>query len=142
MVGVRPRRVGSSPRNRKARNVMTLSSAQEIGQTLLELELVTRDEWAREWPIVAEMDAEDVLRHLTTKGLITDLQVDKLRKGDTAGYFLGPFKLLYKISAGTFARVYRGIDVDTGDVVAVKVLRGRHTIDPESVKQFHREAKL
>jgi hypothetical protein len=121
---------------------MTLGSSQEIGQTLLELELVTRDEWAREWPVVADMDADEVLRHLTTKGLITDLQVDKLRKGDTAGFFLGPFKLLYKISAGTFARVYRGIDIDSGDVVAIKVLRGRHTIDPGSVKQFHREAKL
>jgi len=121
---------------------MSLANAQEIGEAVLELGLVKPEDWAAVWPAVAEKAPEDIYTVLQARSLLTGLQVDKLRKGDTFGYSLGRFKLLYKISAGTFARVYRGVDTNDGAVVAVKVLRQRHAMSPESVKQFHREAKL
>src|SRR4051812_44960977 len=90
---------------------MSLANAQEIGEAVLELGLVKPDDWAEVWPSIAEKDPEGVFNVLQSRALLTGLQVDKLRKGDTAGYVLGRFKLLYKISAGTFARVYRGVDL-------------------------------
>lgn len=82
------------------------------------------------------------MRVLERRNLLTPLQINRLKAGETTGYYLGRFKVLYLISAGTFARVYRGIDSATGESVAIKVLRGRHTIDPENVRNFHREARL
>jgi tRNA A-37 threonylcarbamoyl transferase component Bud32 len=121
---------------------MSLGNAQEIGEAVLELGLIRPDDWANVWPVICEFEGEKVLDALQSRGLLTGLQLDKLRKGDTAGFTLGRFKLLYKISAGTFARVYRGVDMGNNSVVAVKVLRQRHAMAPESVKQFQREAKL
>jgi serine/threonine protein kinase len=76
------------------------------------------------------------------KGLITPFQGGKLLKGDTAGYFLGGYRMLYKISSGTFGRVYRGDDPRTGQVVAIKVLRNKWTDDKQKVDQFMREGRL
>jgi eukaryotic-like serine/threonine-protein kinase len=121
---------------------MSLGTAQEIGEAVLELGLIRPDEWSKIWPDVCEAEGEKVLDILQSRGLLTGLQLDKLRKGDTAGFSLGRFKILYKISAGTFARVYRGVDMGSEAVVAIKVLRSRHSMAPESVKQFQREAKL
>ena len=121
---------------------MSLGNAQEIGEAVLELGLIRPDDWANVWPHVCEAEGEKVLDILQSRGLLTGLQLDKLRKGDTVGFSLGRFKILYKISAGTFARVYRGVDMGNDAVVAIKVLRSRHAMAPESVKQFQREAKL
>jgi tRNA A-37 threonylcarbamoyl transferase component Bud32 len=121
---------------------MSLANAQEIGEAVLELGLIKPDEWSHVWPAIAEKPPEAVFDTLQSRGLLTGLQIDKLRKGDSAGFTLGRFKLLYKISAGTFARVYRGVDMTNDAVVAIKVLRARHAMSPENVKQFQREAKL
>ena len=121
---------------------MSLGTAQEIGEAVLELGLIRADDWSTVWPLICESEGEQVLDILQSRGLLTGLQLDKLRKGDTAGFSLGRFKILYKISAGTFARVYRGVDMGNEAVVAVKVLRSRHAMAPESVRQFQREAKL
>jgi eukaryotic-like serine/threonine-protein kinase len=121
---------------------MSLGNPQEIGEAVLELGLIKPDEWAAVWPSIADKNAEAALDVLQSRGLLTGLQLDKLRKGDTVGFTLGRFKILYKISAGTFARVYRGVDMVNDAVVAIKVLRQRHAMAPENVKQFQREAKL
>ena len=49
----------------------------------------------------------------------------KLLKGETDGYFLGGYRLLYKIASGSFGRVFRADDPSSGTVVAIKVLRRR-----------------
>lgn len=89
-----------------------------------------------------EPDAEPLLSMLSRHGLITSLQVDKLLKGDLHGYYMGNFRLLYKIHSGTFGRVYRADDPGSGRVVAVKVLRQRWTDKPEVIQMFEREGRL
>ena len=68
-------------------------------------------------------DPEPWLRALQRKGHLTPLQSGKLLKQDKDGYFLGGFRLLYKIASGSFGRVYRADDPRSGRVVAIKVLR-------------------
>ncbi|MFO0925690.1 MAG: protein kinase [Gemmataceae bacterium] len=46
-------------------------------------------------------------RALERKGFLTNYQTSKVLKGDTDGYFLGGYRILYKISSGSFGRVFR-----------------------------------
>jgi serine/threonine protein kinase len=49
--------------------------------------------------------------------------------------------VLFHLAEGTFARVYRGMRSESGEPVAVKVLRKRFGNDPESVARFNKEAQ-
>jgi serine/threonine protein kinase len=89
-----------------------------------------------------EGDPEPFLRALERKGLLTPWQSQKLVKGDTDGYFLGGYRILYKIASGSFGRVYRAEEPSTGKIVAIKVLRARWTEDKRSVEMFEREGKV
>lgn len=89
-----------------------------------------------------DRDPEPLLSMLSRHGLITSLQIDKLQKGDMNGYYMGSYRLLYKIHSGTFGRVYRADDPSSGRVVAVKVLRQRWTDKPEVIQMFEREGRL
>lgn len=118
--------------------------ASGIGQFALRLGLVTDDQ-VRECLI--ELDdrkapAADLIRLMERKRYLTPWQGNKLLKGDTDGYVLGGYRLLYKIASGSFGRVYRGDDPRTGQVVAVKVLRNKWTMDKQKVDLFMREGKL
>jgi serine/threonine protein kinase len=118
--------------------------ASGIGQLALRMGLVS-DEQLRE--CLTELDdkkapAADMIRLMERKRVLTPWQGNKLLKGDTDGYVLGGFRLLYKIASGSFGRVYRGDDPRSGQVVAVKVLRNKWTMDKQKVELFMREGKL
>lgn len=85
--------------------------------------------------------AESVLRVLLRKGRLTSWQLEKLRKGNPSGFFFGDYKVLFHLAEGTFARVYRGEQLDSKAAVAVKVLRQRYASMPEAVHRFHKEAE-
>jgi serine/threonine protein kinase len=86
--------------------------------------------------------ADGLVRMMQRKGLLTPYQGTKLLKGDLTGYFLGGYRVLYKISSGTFGRVYRGDDPRSGQVVAIKVLRNKWTENPQKVELFMREGRV
>ena len=118
--------------------------ASGIGQLAIKLGLVGEDQ-VRECLI--ELDdprgpAEHLIRALERKRYLSSFQGNKLRKGDLEGYFLGGYRLLYKIASGSFGRVYRGDDPRTGQVVAIKVLRNKWTMDKQKIDLFLREGKL
>jgi serine/threonine protein kinase len=118
--------------------------ASGIGQLALRLGLVTDDQ-VRECLIELadrKAPAADLVRLMERKRYLTPWQGNKLLKGDTDGYVLGGYRLLYKIASGSFGRVYRGDDPRTGQVVAVKVLRNKWTMDKQKVDLFMREGKL
>lgn len=85
---------------------------------------------------------EPLLKYFERRGYITPLQASKLIKGDTDGYFLGGYRLLYRIAAGSFGRVYRADNPRTGEVVAIKVLRKRWADDQRKIEMFEREGKI
>lgn len=86
------------------------------------------------------------IRVTERKGWVTNLQTSKLLKGDTDGYFMGGYRLMYKISSGSFGRVFRAVergdDPQSGRVVAVKVLRKRWSEDKKRIDLFIREGKV
>jgi serine/threonine protein kinase len=83
-----------------------------------------------------------LLDALERKQYLTRWQREKLLKGDSDGYLLGGYRLLYKIASGSFGRVFRADDPRSGNVVAIKVLRRRWSDNPHNVELFEREAKL
>lgn len=87
-------------------------------------------------------DLEAVISWFESKGALTSLQSQKIRKGELVDLVLGPFRLLYQNASGSFARVYRACDTRTGKMVGLKVLRQRYNGDREAVTEFRREAEL
>lgn len=86
--------------------------------------------------------ADDFLRCMERKGYLTPFQSNKLLKGDNDGYFLGGYRLLYKVASGSFGRVFRGDDPNSGRVVAIKVLRKKWSEDKHKIELFTREGKM
>lgn len=84
---------------------------------------------------------EALLRVMERKGYLTPLQSGKLLKEDKDGYFLGGYRLLYKIASGSFGRVYRADD-RSGRIVAMKVLRKKWSEDKHNIELFEREGRV
>jgi serine/threonine protein kinase len=118
--------------------------AISLAQRVVKFGLVTQAQLQECQDEVGERSTnpEPLLRALERKSYLTALQIDKLIKGDSDGYFLGGYRLLYKIASGSFGRVFRGDDPQTGRVVAIKVLRRRWSDDPASVELFEREGRV
>lgn len=89
-----------------------------------------------------EHTIRDIATAFQRKGLLTNLHVEKILRGDRVGYWFGDYKILYLIGAGTFARVYRAEHKETGQVFAVKVLRKRFRDQMQELEQFLREARV
>jgi len=118
--------------------------ATGIGQLALRLGLASDDQVQE---CLMELDnkkgpAVDLVRLLERKRYLSAWQGAKLLKGETEGYFLGGYRLLYRIASGSFGRVYRGDDPRSGQVVAVKVLRNKWMMDKQKVDLFLREGKI
>jgi serine/threonine protein kinase len=87
-------------------------------------------------------DPEPFLKIMERKGHLTPWQSSKLLKGETGGFFLGGFRILYKIASGTFGRVYRADDPRSGRVVAIKVLRKKWADNKHVIDLFEREGRM
>jgi serine/threonine protein kinase len=88
------------------------------------------------------LTADELLDVLERRQLLTRLQTERIRKGETEGLVLGQLKLQYRNASGSFARVYRACTIPGGEMVGVKVLRERWASDPEMVRLFHREGEI
>ena len=123
---------------------MSTPDAEGIALLARRLDLVTDEQLADAWTEVESRTgpAAPLLRALERKGYLTPWQAAKLLKGDTDGYSLGGYRLLYRIAAGSFGRVYRGDNPRTGEVVAIKVLRKRWAEDSRKIELFEREGKV
>lgn len=115
--------------------------AQSLADTAVMLGLVSRPD-AR----MAVADADDgsieaISRSFLRKGLLTSWQLDRLQKSEPSGFFYGGCKVLFHLAEGTFARVYRGVKLETNSPVAIKVLRNRFVADPQAVLRFGQEAE-
>lgn len=117
---------------------------EQLASRIIDLGLapMAEVEAARSEVGTGESTIHDFIKILHGKGLLTNLQLDKLRKGERSGYFYGKYKVLYLIGAGTFARVYRASHRETNQVVALKVLRKRYRDDNAQLEQFLREGRM
>lgn len=137
-VGRRYRLQGPSPIMSSAATAIALAD-QAVRLGLLSPAQV-QDVWMELGSRSVEPDV--LLRHLERKGLLTPFQSTKLLKGDRDGYFLGGYRILYKIASGSFGRVYRADDPSSGRIVAMKVLRRKWAEDRHKIELFLREGRM
>jgi len=119
-------------------------TASEIADLALDLGLMTERQLQEVW---AEFGSHNVscrefLQLLVGREYLTNYQVERLVRGDRAGFYFGDYKVLYLVGTGTFARVYRAVHKETGQVAAVKVLRRRFSENPNQAGLFAREGNL
>jgi CheY-like chemotaxis protein/tRNA A-37 threonylcarbamoyl transferase component Bud32 len=118
--------------------------AAPLALEAVRLGLLTQEQVNEAWEELGARggDPEEFLRIMERKGYLTPWQSSKLLKGERDGYFLGGYRILYKIASGSFGRVYRADDPRTGNVVAIKVLRRKWSEDKHNIDLFAREGKL
>ena len=100
-------------------------TAEQLAQRIQECNLLESNLLERIFSEVGGRNAEveDFEKELLQREMITNWQLRRLQEGHRRGYFYGNWKVLYLVGAGTFARVYRCVHVNTQDVRALKVLR-------------------
>lgn len=123
---------------------MADQDALHFANFAVRLGLLTNEQVQQAWDELGLRggDPEPFLRVMERKGYMTPWQSAKLLKQDRDGYFLGGYRILYRIASGSFGRVYRAEDPRTGRVVAVKVLRRKWSEDRHNVELFEREGRL
>lgn len=119
-------------------------TASELADTALDLGLISQREFQDVWAHFGthNISPDELLQLMVRRGMLTNYQVERLLKGDRTGYFYGDYKVLYLVGSGTFARVFRAVHHETGQVVAVKVLRRRYSDVPKMANHFIREGEL
>ncbi|HUT90934.1 MAG TPA: protein kinase [Thermoguttaceae bacterium] len=119
-------------------------TASEIADRALDLGLITERQLQEVWAEFGSrnVSCQDFLHKLISREYLTNYQVERLMKGDRTGFYFGDYKVLYLVGTGTFARVYRATHRETGQVVAVKVLRRRFSDNPKQADLFIREGNL
>jgi len=118
--------------------------ATAVADLAVRVGLMTPDQVQEGWEELGKRggDPFPFLRIMERKGYLTPLQTGKLLKQEKDGYFLGGFRLLYKIASGSFGRVYRADDPRSGRVVAIKVLRRKWSEDKHNIELFEREGRV
>jgi len=123
---------------------MKPTTAEELAHRAQELQLVSAAHLGDVWSELGghNVPMEQLGAVLVRRELLTGYQLERLLRGERTGFFFGKAKLLYQIGAGSFARVYRAINVEEGSILAVKVLRSRFSADAEKCRAFRREGEM
>ncbi|MBI3411005.1 MAG: protein kinase [Planctomycetes bacterium] len=118
--------------------------AVAVSNLAVRMGLITPDQIQMVWNELGKKGGEALpfLRAMERRGWLTPWQTHKLEKMDRDGYFLGGYRILYRIKAGTFGRVYRAENPSSGEVVAIKVLRRKWSDNPHNIELFEREGRL
>ena len=119
-------------------------SAEQFAERAFDLNLLDERQLQEVWGQIGtrELSGEEFQQLLLRRELLTNYQTERLLRGERGGFFYGNYKVLYLIGSGTFARVYRACHKTTGEIVAVKVLRRRHSDEPEQAERFFREGQM
>ncbi|MBX7165050.1 MAG: protein kinase [Pirellulales bacterium] len=123
---------------------MSELTAEQIAQRTIDLNLLDDRQLQAVWGEFGRRNiaGDDFVQALVRRELLTNYQVERLLKGERTGFFYGPYKVLYRVATGSFARVYRAVDTKSGRIVALKVLRKRYCDEPAQTDQFAREGEL
>lgn len=123
---------------------MAEMNAEQIAQRAFDHDLLNDRQLQEIWGEFGRRNVpvDEFIQLLLRRELLTNFQLDRLLRGERAGYFYGDYKVLYMVSGGSFARVYRAVHKDSGVVRAVKVLRKRYSDNPEQTEHFIREGQV
>jgi len=93
------------------------------------------------WPNPTQPVPEGLVRALIDGGLLTQWQVDQLRKGRHKGFMLGKYRLLRLLGSGGMSSVYLAEHTTLKGLVAIKVLPVKRVDQTSYLARFEREAR-
>jgi serine/threonine-protein kinase len=103
-----------------------ITTSEQLAQRALDVDVIDNAQLQSVWSALGSTNAplDAFQQELLRRGFLTQYQLERLLNSETrTGFFYGSYKVLYCVGAGTFARVYRAVHRDTGQMFAVKVLR-------------------
>src|SRR4051812_43502744 len=103
-----------------------IKTAEQLAQRAVDVNVIENAQLQSVWSELGSTNPPLAAfqQSLLRRELLTQYQLERLMKGESrTGFIYGEYKVLYFVGAGTFARVYRAVQKDTGRVFAVKVLR-------------------
>ncbi len=119
-----------------------------FGKMAVEQGLCTEDELKRALAILKSRtpDKPVTLKELMIElGYVTAAQAERLRtalrESKSATHQIPGYKILGKLGAGAMAVVYKAKQLSLNRTVAIKVLPGRFTENPEYVERFYKEGQ-
>jgi tRNA A-37 threonylcarbamoyl transferase component Bud32 len=93
------------------------------------------------WPDRSLPLPDELPRKLVETELLTQWQIDQLRKGKHRGFLLGKYRLLRLLGAGGMSSVYLAEHVNLHGKVAIKVLPVKNVDKTSYLARFEREAR-
>ena len=119
-------------------------TAERLAEQAVDLGLLTPHQMQDVWSGLGtrSVSVDHLVQALVRRDLLTKYQVDRLTSGQKTGFFYGDYKVLYLVGAGGFARVFRAVHRETGQVVAIKALRNHYSDQPSQFGMFVREGEL
>lgn len=86
-------------------------------------------------------DARLFAKSLLQKGWLSVYQVNQLLAGNGQDLLIGPYHVLDKLGQGGLSSVFKGKHRDTGNLVAVKIIKPEVFASPEGRQQFLQEVE-
>ena len=122
--------------------VMKRPSVEEFIATLLRSGLIEDAVWQRYAPRLAEFESsEDLAQTLISDGVLTPWQSEKLLEGKSKNFFLGRYKILRQLGAGSMGAVFLAEHTVMRHRVALKVMAGKLQGSTRHIERFEREAR-
>jgi eukaryotic-like serine/threonine-protein kinase len=105
------------------------------------VEAAQLDELVAPWESAVGPVPDELLAALLGSGLVTQWQIDQLRKGRHKGFVLGKYRLLRLLGAGGMSSVYLAEHATLHNKVAIKVLPVKRVDQSSYLARFEREAQ-
>lgn len=122
-----------------------IKTAEQLAQRALDVGVVDDAQLQLVWSELGSTNAplEAFQQACMRRGLLTPYQLERLVRNESrTGFLYGPYKVLYFVGAGTFARVFRAVHKETGSMYAVKVLRSNMSNPKEINQKTHKPNKM
>ena len=116
----------------------------ELGRIVVEKSLATPEEVANCLAEIRRQEAASQLSLagiLVRKGVVTQRQLDRLKKEIQPAQQIPGYRLISKLGSGAMATVYKAKQLSLDRLVAVKVLPKSLSENPEYVDRFYKEGK-
>jgi serine/threonine protein kinase len=125
--------------------IAQINTAEQLAQRALDVEVIDNAQLNAVWNELGSntVSLSAFQQSILRRELVTQYQLEKLMKPESrTGFYYGPYKVLYFVGAGTFARVFRAVHRETGTMYAVKVLRSGMSNPKEINQKTHKPNKL
>jgi len=122
---------------------MSIASAQDLVSVLHEHRLLDEVQLAELLPKLGQFaDARALAKSLVQRELLTPYQVNQIFNNKAATLNLDKYLVMHRVGEGGMGQVLKAKNRQTGELVAVKILKAEMAQNPDLCKRFEREIRV